>query len=172
MGARFCFFFAWFLGFLPGVTFSSFPAFLAWARGACLFLVANFLQIVFWLGFLPGVGAPGARQSFVFFGGFQGVFSDFSKLAHVLAHFCHGSVFSCLLASCGCIAWGALPGVSNSFFFGFSPWVVRLGCIAWGQQLHNSVIFCWCLGCAAWGDPRNAIWRAAGPRRAWGEIMK
>ena len=107
MGARFCFFFAWFLGFLPGVTFSSFPAFLAWARGACVFLVANFLQIVFWLGFLPGVGAPGARQSFVFFGGFQGVFSDFSKLAHVLAHFC---------------------------FFCFLFWVVRLGCIAWGQQ--------------------------------------
>ena len=69
----------WFLGFLPGVTFSSFPAFLAWARGACVFLVANFLQIVFWLGFLPGVGAPGARQSFVFFGGFQGVFSDVSN---------------------------------------------------------------------------------------------
>ena len=141
----FVFFLTWFLGFLPGVTFSSFPAFLAWARGACVFLVANFLQIVFWLGFLPGVGAPGARQSFVFFGGFQGVFSDFSKLAHVLAHFC---------------------------FFCFLFWVVRLGCIAWGQQLHNSVIFCWCLGCAAWGDPRNAIWRAAGPRRAWGEIMK
>ena len=73
----FVFFFAWFLGFLPGVTFSSFPAFLAWARGACVFLVANFLQIVFWLGFLPGVGAPGARQSFVFFGGFKVFFFFF-----------------------------------------------------------------------------------------------
>ena len=113
----FVFFFVWFLGFLPGVTFSSFPAFLAWARDACVFLVANFLQIVFWLGFLPGVGAPGARQSFVFFGGFQGVFSDFSKLAHVLAHFCHGSVFSVFCS--GLCAWGALPGVSNSFFFWF-----------------------------------------------------
>ena len=124
-------FFVLFPVFLPEVTFSSLPSFLAWARGACVFLVANFLQIVFWLGFLPGVGAPGARQSFVFFGGFQGVFSDFSKLAHVLAHFCHGSVFSCLLASwggatymgqqfhffsvfcSGLCAWGALPGVSN-----------------------------------------------------------
>ena len=138
----FVFFFAWFLGFLPGVTFSSFPAFLAWARGACVFLVANFLQIVFWLGFLPGVGAPGARQSFVFFGGFQGVFSDFSKLAHVLAHFCHGSVFSCLLAS-----WGGATymGPLLSKFCALNAsgwlWVVRLGCIAWGQQFLFFLFF-------------------------------
>ena len=109
-------FFALFLGFLPEVTFSSLPSFLAWARGACVFLVAHFLYFSFLLGFLPEVGAPGARQSFVFFGGFQEAFPDFSKLAHALAPFCHGSPGLC--------AWGALPGVSNSiiFFFCVGAW--------------------------------------------------
>ena len=74
MGAYFKFWVASFRSFLPEVTFSSLPSFLAWARGAYVFLIANFLHFLFRLvSCLRWVHLGHASRQF--FGGLPGSIS-------------------------------------------------------------------------------------------------